>query len=87
MIVATIERVIRGIPAWLMGEYLQEMGGVGEGNGRYTHPHWSATVTQIEDYQLGSLRVGQIQFQVDITDDALEQFQHRLHLKLLRGGG
>ena len=84
---ATIDRVIRGIPAWLMGEYLQEMGGVGVGNGRYTHPQWSATVRQIEDYQLGSLRVGQIQFQVDITDEALPHFQQRLHLKLLRGGG
>lgn len=84
---ATIEQVIRGIPAWLMGEYLQEMGGEKAGNGRYIHPQWSVTVTQIEDYQLGSLRIGQIQFQVDIANDALEQFHHRLHLKLLRGGG
>ena len=34
MIMATIERVIRGIPAWLMGEYLQEMGAEDAGNGR-----------------------------------------------------
>lgn len=84
---AAIKRVIRGIPAWLMGEYLQEMGGVAVGNGRYTHPQWSAAVKQIEDYHLGSLRIGQIQFDVDIADEALEDFQHRLHLKLLRGGG
>lgn len=83
----TIDRVIRGIPAWLMGEYLQEMGGVGEGNGRYTHTHWTATVQQIEDYQLGALVVGQIHFQANVAPEAHDQFQHRLHLKLLRGGG
>lgn len=84
---ATIDRVIRGIPAWLMGEYLQEMGGVAAGNGRYTHPQWSADVRQIEDYQLGALRVGQIHFLVDIHDEARPHFEQRLHLKLLRGGG
>lgn len=82
-----IDRIIRGIPAWLMGEYLQEMGGVAVGNGRYSHPQWSATVQQIEDYQIGSLRVGQIQFLVEIEDQALHHFQKRLDLKLLRGGG
>ncbi|MBK8985525.1 MAG: DUF1952 domain-containing protein [Chloroflexi bacterium] len=84
---AAINRIIRGIPAWLMGEYLQEMGGVAAGDGRYTHPQWSATVQQIEDYQLGALRVGQIQFLVEIEDEALPHFQKRLDLKLLRGGG
>lgn len=84
---ATMERVIRGIPAWLMGEYLQEMGGIGVGDGRYTHPQWSATVQQIADYQIGSLVVGQIQFHVEADDAIIAQFQKRLELKLLRGGG
>ncbi|MBX3060782.1 MAG: DUF1952 domain-containing protein [Anaerolineae bacterium] len=84
---ATIERVIRGIPAWLMGEYLQEMGGTRVGDDRYTHPQWSATVQQIADYQIGSLVVGQIHFHVEADDAIITQFQKRLELKLLRGGG
>ena len=82
-----IDRVIKGIPAWLMGEYLQEMGAEDAGNGRYVHPDWWATVVQIEDYQIGSLRVGQIQFNVAAKAEVVEQFQKRLELKLLRGGG
>ncbi|HRQ37108.1 MAG TPA: DUF1952 domain-containing protein [Chloroflexota bacterium] len=84
---ATIDRVIRGIPAWLMGEYLQEMGGLRQGDGRYTHPQWSATVKQIEDYQIGSLVVGQIQFHLQADDAIIEPFQKQLDRKLLRGGG
>ena len=84
---ATIDRVIRGIPAWLMGEYLQEMGASDAGNGRYTHPQWSATAEQIEDFPIGSLRIGQIRFTAEVEDAALEAFQKRLEIKLLRGGG
>lgn len=83
----TIERVIRGIPAWLMGAYLQEMGGIAVGDGRYTHPQWSAAVTQIEDYQIGSLVVGQIHFHLEADDAIIEQLQQQLERKLLRGGG
>ena len=82
-----VDRVIRGIPAWLMGEYLKELGGTVEGNGRYTGPGWSARVEQIEDFQLGSLRVGQIRFQVEGEDEMMPDFLDGVEIKLLRGGG
>lgn len=83
----TVERVVRGIPAWLMGEYLQELGGVGQGNGRFAGPDWSAHVAQIEDFQIGSLRIGQIRFVLQGKNDAIVTLQQQLEVKLLRGGG
>ncbi|MCB8966106.1 MAG: DUF1952 domain-containing protein [Chloroflexota bacterium] len=84
---ADVDRVIRGIPAWLMGEYLQELGGVAQGNGRFTGPDWVAHVTQIEDFHLGSLHIGQIHFVLQGTDAATTALQKKLEVKLLRGGG
>ena len=81
------ERVIRGIPAWLMGEYLKELGAVDEGNGRYTTPSVTAAVQQIEDFVLVSLRVGQIRFVLEGEETAVDTLKTRLEVKLLRGGG
>lgn len=83
----TEERIIRGIPAWLMGEYLKELGAVDEENGRYSTPAVSAHVEQIEDFQLVSLRVGQIRFVLKGEETAVEALKKRLEVKLLRGGG
>ena len=81
------ERIIRGVPAWLMGEYLKELGMIDEGNGRYTTPSVTADVEQIEDFQLVSLRVGQIRFELEGEETAVEELKVRLEVKLLRGGG
>ena len=81
------ERIIRGVPAWLMGEYLKELGVVDEGNGRYSTPTVTAHVEQIEDFQLVSLRVGQIRFVLEGEETAVEKLKARLEVKLLRGGG
>ena len=81
------ERIIRGVPAWLMGEYLKELGAVNEENGRYSTPSVTAHVEQIEDFQLVSLRVGQIRFVLEGEETAVEELKNRLEVKLLRGGG
>lgn len=83
----TVDRIIRGIPAWLMGIYLQELGGIAGGNGRFTGPGWSAQVAQIEDFQLGSLRVGQIRLQIEGEAHVMPDLLKKIETKLLRGGG
>ncbi len=83
----TEERIIAGIPAWLMGEYLQKVGMIDEGNGRYTTPAITAHVKQIEDHQIASLRVGQIRFLLEGEETAVETLKTALERKLLRGGG
>lgn len=82
-----VDRIIRGIPAWLMGEYLKELGGADIGHGRYQGKGWQAAVAQIEDFQLGSLRVGQIRFQVEGEAEIMPDFLDGVETKLLRGGG
>ena len=81
------ERIIRGVPAWLMGEYLKELGMADGENGRYSTPSVTADVEQIEDFQLVSLRVGQIRFVLEGEETAVEELKERLEVKLLRGGG
>jgi hypothetical protein len=70
-----------------MGEYLKELGGEDNGNGRYQGKGWQASVAQIEDFQLGSLRVGQIRFQVEGETEIMPDFLDGVETKLLRGGG
>ena len=83
----TVDRAIRGIPVWLMGTYLQELGAVQDANGGFRGAGWHAEVEQIEDFALGSLRIVQIRFQMQGEDAVMEDMQERLEKKRLRGGG
>ena len=64
-------REIRALPIWLLREYLEGAGGRSLDDGAVEGPGWIARLTQIEDYRIGSLAVGQV----------------RLEPKLLRAGG
>ena len=81
------EKMVRGIPLWLLQEYLQEMGGTSRGPGQVDTPYWSARLTQIEDFQLGSLRVGQVEIKIEGEAEAMQKLQLVLEKKLLRAGG
>ena len=83
---ATHVREIRGIPLWLLREYLVELGGSADGD-RVVGDGWDASIMQLADYQIGSLRVGQVRLAIDGDDDVLSYLKQRLELKLLRGGG
>lgn len=88
------ERVLRGIPRWLLRGYLEELGGrlvegvsaadeeeVVAGDG------WTARLTQIEDYRIGSLRSGQVRLTVEGDAAALDAMLRTLEPRLFRGGG
>lgn len=81
----TIE--IRSIPLWLLQEYLKQLGGQVAPDGRLHGPGWAARLTRIEDFQIGSLRVGQVR--LDVTGDAVAvtRMRKQLEPKLIRGGG
>jgi len=81
------EKMVRGIPLWLLQEYLQELGGLNQGNSQVTGPNWAAHLTQIEDYQIGSLRVGQVLLFIEGEVEAMQGLQQALEKKLLRAGG
>ncbi len=79
-------RQVRGIPLWLLREYLEELGGQVDGNGRVIGDGWIATLTPMEPFQLGSLRVGQLELQLEGSQLALDELQPRLDKKTMRAG-
>lgn len=44
------EREIRGVPLWLVREYLEQLGGQSEPNEWLHGPGWKACLTPVEDY-------------------------------------
>jgi hypothetical protein len=86
-----ISRDVRGMPLWLLRDYLVELGGVvaigDERNARLVGPGWTAVITRIEDFQIGSLKVGQLHITIDGDPDVLAELTPHLEKKLLRAGG
>jgi hypothetical protein len=82
----TISRDIRGIPHFLLIEYLQEMGGklveqdIVEGAG------WTVRLSRIDPFRLGSLVVGQMRLDIQIEDELVDDFFDQLNKKTLRAG-
>jgi hypothetical protein len=79
-------REIRGIPLWLLREYLEEIGGTAEGEFRVVGEDWVATLTQMEPFQIGSLRVGQVHFELEAEPEVLARIQPILEKKTMRAG-
>jgi hypothetical protein len=83
-----LSRDLRGIPLWLLREYLFELGGApGQEEGQVEGPGWRACLEQIEPFQVGSLVVGQVRLEVEMDPHAAGAFQEALEKKLLRAGG
>jgi hypothetical protein len=80
------DRTITGVPLWLLREYLVELGGRARAN-RVAGDGWRAELTQVEDYRIGSLAVGQVRLTVDGEAPALAALLPLLEKRLVRGGG
>lgn len=81
-----VEWTQRGIPLKLFHDYLIDLGGSPAGDGRVEGPGWQAHLQRVEDFQIGSLRVGQLQVQFEGQPEALDALLPRLEKKLLRAG-
>ena len=91
------ERVLRGIPRWLLVDYLEDLGGsaVDAAAGVDLSPDedlvigdgWQARVTQLEDYKIGALSSGQVRLVVTGDPDEVRGMLSRLAPRLFRGGG
>lgn len=84
---ASYTRDLRSLPIWLLGEYLQELGGRPLPGRAYQGNGWQAQLTQIEDYAIGSLRVGQVRLEWQGDDQAHHIIWPQLEKKLMRAGG
>jgi len=81
-----LEQKIRGIPLWLLRAYLVELGGQEQGD-RVHGEKWEARLSQLDDFRVGSLVVGQVRLQVEGEKQTVEALMPLLDRKLLRGGG
>ena len=80
-------RDICGIPLWLMQDYLLEMGGTLVEEGLVEGDGWSVRLTKIEDYQIGSLCVGQIRIHMSGDREGFANLKTMIEPKLIRAGG
>lgn len=81
------EREIRGIPLWLMRDYLLELGGQEGEGGQIEGSGWSVSLHPMEDFQIGSVRVGQVHLVLEAIPNTYESIRQTLEKKLLRAGG
>jgi len=84
---ARTEREVRGIPLWLIREYLVELGGRPIGEDSAEGEGWTAELEQIEDFQIGALKVGQVRLTLVGDEAKVSALNLRMDDKLLRAGG
>ncbi|HEX7973936.1 MAG TPA: DUF1952 domain-containing protein, partial [Anaerolineales bacterium] len=61
-------REVRGLPLWLLKTYLIEIGGHEDESGLIAGSGWGAILTQMDDFQIGSIRVGQVRLELEIEE-------------------
>ena len=81
-----IVREMRGIPFFLLVEYLEELGGTVLNDDQVQGPGWSVSLARMEPFRLGSLSVGQTRLEIDIEDHLVDDFMERFGKKTLRAG-
>jgi len=82
----TLVREMRGIPYFLLKEYLQELGGTLQAEDVVSGEGWSVRLERMEPFRLGSLQVGQTRLIFSLRDDLAADFLERFALKTLRAG-
>jgi hypothetical protein len=83
----TIVHEMRGIPYFLLKEYLQEMGGSLVEENFIQGEGWSVRLERMEPFRLFSISVGQTRLTVEMEDHVVDDFTERFRKKTLRAGG
>jgi hypothetical protein len=78
---------MRGIPYFLLKEYLQELGGSLVDENLVLGEGWSVRLERMEPFRLGSLEVGQSRLTMQLDESVAEDFLARFAMKTLRAGG
>jgi len=94
--VAEIERIVTGIPLWLMRDYIVDSGGTIDGEPAGAHENvetrivgdrWIATLSPAPDQVVGSLRIGQVSLRLAGAADGVAALWTALEPRLVRAGG
>ena len=81
-----ITREMRGIPFFLLQDYLKEMGGTLVDENQVQGPGWTVQLARMEPFRLGSLEIGQTRLEIQIEDELADDFMDRFSQKTLRAG-
>lgn len=81
------ERVLTGLPLWLLREYLVDAGGHADGERCVVGDGWAAALDDAPDHVVGSLRVGRVRLVLSGDPDALARTWRALEPRLIRAGG
>ncbi|MGC8968207.1 MAG: ubiquitin-like small modifier protein 1 [Thermus sp.] len=73
------------LPSWLLERYLEEWGGVKEGEGVYRLPGALVRFREVEPLRVGSLAIPQLL--VEVEGEAAEAWFNRIAFAASRGGG
>jgi hypothetical protein len=82
----TLVREMRGIPLWLLREYLEEMGGTAIDDHFVQANGWNVRLTRLDPFRLGSLEVGQTRLDIEIDNGRVDEFIAAFDKKTLRAG-
>jgi hypothetical protein len=78
---------VHALPMRLVKEYLQELGGQIIAEDQVTGPGWVVKLQKVEDFQLGSIRLGCLHLELEADPETMATFLPALERKLQRGGG
>lgn len=91
------QRVLRGIPRWVLVGYLEDLGGTvvetdevsvaGPDEDLIAGDGWQARLTDLEDFKVGPLSSAQVRLLVTGDPDEVRGMLSRLAPRLGRGGG
>ena len=82
----TVIREMRGIPYFLLKEYLVELGGTLINEDTVVGQGWKVRIEKMEPFRLKSLSVGQSRLHMEIDEAVYEDFMARFSMKTLRAG-
>ncbi len=82
----TFVRELRGIPYFLLKEYLQELGGSLSGENIVRGDGWTVTLERMDPFRLGSLEVGQTRLTMELDAHVAKDFLERFDQKTFRAG-
>ena len=81
-----IVREMRGIPFFLLYEYLVKLDGTAVSKDCVKGSGWSVRLTRLEPFRIGSLSVGQTCLEIEIEEDQADEFMKRFSMKTMRAG-
>lgn len=83
----TIIRELRGIPARVLVEYMETLGGKVAADHCITGDGWQARLVPMEDYSFGLLKTSQMRLEWQGDEQSYRTIWPQLELKFLRIGG